>query len=370
MQFTINREALLKPLQLVTSVIERRQTLPILSNVFLSLDKETLYLLGTDMEVELSGRVLLEKSGQCGKTTAPARKLFDICKNLPEGGTIKFQQKADKLAVQCGRTRFNLATLPASDFPCTQEFTQATSTPLEFTFSQKALRDLIEATNFAMAQQDVRYYLNGMLWEVEKGRLRMVATDGHRLALSLKEGDILAENQVIVPRKAIYELSRLLTEEDEMLTVSLSMNQLRVMMPNYIFSSKLIEGKFPDYGRMIPQRGNRILEVDRDTFKSSLIRVGILSNDKNKSICLELKDNILRIFTNNFDKTDAAEDQIEVDYQGEPLTIVFNMVYLIDVLTSLPAGIVRMTMNSNNEGVRIESPQDISSVHVVMPMHL
>ncbi len=410
MQFTINRETLLKPLQLVTAVIERRQTLPILSHLLIKLDDKNLSLLGTDMEVELAGRVTLEKSGKSGTTTAPARKLMDICRSLPEDSELKFQQKGDKLYLQCGRSRFNLSTLPATDFPMSEALDH--SEQLEFVLSQKGLRSLIESTNFAMAQQDVRYYLNGMLWELGQGSLRAVATDGHRLALnvysqqldfcqgaaimkqpecieihencelsgntdknssakSIKEANITVDtNQIIVPRKAIYELSRLLSdEENDSLTIFLTKNQLRVHMQDYTFTSKLIDGTFPDYDRVIPQSGDKILEIDRDLFKASLSRVGVLSNDKHKSVCLELKNDLLRIFANNLEQ-EEAEDHLDVSYRGEDISIAFNIGYLMDVLNSLPPGLVKITLTSTETSVRLEAKEKDASVYVIMPMRL
>lgn len=368
MQFTVNRETLLKPLQAVTAVVERRQTLPILANIFLNLKNNVLFLLGTDMEVELSGRIALEKADKEGKTTAPARKLLDICRSLPEESELKFRQKGDKLILQCGRSRFNLATLPATDFPISEEADE-TSEQFKFILSQKQLRSLIEATNFAMAQQDVRYYLNGMLWKLGQGSLCAVATDGHRLALSVKDASVTGDNQIIVPRKAIHELSRLLSDDESDLTILLSNNQLRVSMQDYTFTSKLIEGKFPDYDRVIPQSGDKILTVDRDLLKSSLARVGVLSNDKHRSICLEMKQNALRIFANNIDQEDA-EDHLDVLYSGEEITIAFNINYLIDVLNSLPAGLVKITLTSTDASVRLEAVEESSSIYVIMPMRL
>jgi DNA polymerase III subunit beta len=370
MQFTINRETLLKPLQLVTAVIERRQTLPILSNLLIQLNDKNLSFLGTDMEVELKGRIILEKSGESGATTAPARKLMDICRSLPEDSELRFQQKGDKLYLQCGRSRFNLSTLPATDFPMSEALDNNPE-QLEFVLSQKGLRSLIESTNFAMAQQDVRYYLNGMLWELGQGSLRAVATDGHRLALNVKEANIMVDSsQIIVPRKAIYELSRLLSdEENDSLTIFLTKNQLKVHMQDYTFTSKLIDGTFPDYDRVIPQSGDKILEIDRDLFKASLSRVGVLSNDKHKSVCLELKNDLLRIFANNLEQ-EEAEDHLDVFYRGEDISIAFNISYLMDVLNSLPAGLVKMTLTSTEASVRLEAKEKDASVYVIMPMRL
>jgi DNA polymerase III subunit beta len=220
-----------------------------------------------------------------------------------------------------------------------------------------------------MAQQDVRYYLNGMLWELGQGSLRAVATDGHRLALSIKDASITGNNQIIVPRKAIYELSRLLSDEEGDLTILLSNNQLRVNMQDYTFTSKLIDGKFPDYGHVIPQSGDKVLTVDRDLLKSSLARVGVLSNDKHRSICLEMYDNSLRIFANNLDQ-EEAEDHLDVLYSGEAIAIAFNISYLMDVLNSLPAGLVKITLTATDASVRLEAVEESSSVYVIMPMRL
>src|SRR5436190_8358964 len=370
MQFTINREILLKPLQLVTAVIERRQTLPILSNLLIQLNDKNLSLLGTDMEVELTGRIILDKSGESGTTTAPARKLMDICRSLPEGSELKFQQKGDKLYLQCGRSRFNLSTLPATDFPISKALDN-NSEQLEFALSQRGLRSLIESTNFAMAQQDVRSYLNGMLWELGQGSLRVVATDGHRLALNVKEANVTIENnQIIVPRKAIYELSRLLSEEEnDNLIIFLTKNQLRVHMQDYTFTSKLIDGTFPNYARVIPKNGDKTLEIDRDLFKASLSRVGVLSNDKHKSVCLELKNNLLSIFANNLEH-EEAEDHLDVSYRGDDINIAFNISYLMDVLDSLPPGLVKITLTLADESVRLEAKEQDAGVYVIMPMRL
>ncbi len=370
MQFTINRETLLKPLQLVTAVIERRQTLPILSNVLIQLNEKNLSLLGTDMEVELSGRIILEESGKSGITTAPARKLMDICRSLPEDSELKFQQKGDKLYLQCGRCRFNLSTLSAVDFPISESLDNHPE-QVELVLSQKGLRSLIESTNFAMAHQDVRYFLNGMLWELDRGSLRAVATDGHRLAFNVKEVNITVDNnQIIVPRKAIYELSRLLSdEENDNLTLFLTKNKLKVVMQDYTFTSKLIDGTFPDYDRVIPKSGDKICEVDRDLFKASLLRVSTLSNDKHKSVCLELRKNMLRIFANNLEQEDA-EDYLDVSYHGKDISIAFNINYLIDVLNSLPAGFVKITLTSAEASVRLESKEEDAGLYVIMPMRI
>jgi len=244
MHFTIQREALLKPLQLVAGVVERRQTLPVLSNVLLVVEGQQLSLTGTDLEVELVGRVTLEDAAEPGEITVPARKLMDICKSLPSDALIDIRVDDQKLLVKAGRSRFTLSTLPANDFPTVEEGPGS----LTFNLPQAKLRRLIERTSFAMAQQDVRYYLNGMLLEVQSGMLRAVATDGHRLAMCSMEASIQQDgkHQVIVPRKGILELARLLTEQDAEVAIVLGQHHIRANTGEFTFTSKLVDGKFPD----------------------------------------------------------------------------------------------------------------------------
>ena len=260
MHFTIQREALLKPLQLVAGVVERRQTLPVLSNVLLVVEGQQLSLTGTDLEVELVGRVTLEDAAEPGEITVPARKLMDICKSLPNDAMIDIRVDEQKLIVKAGRSRFTLSTLPANDFPSVEDGQGS----LTFTLVQSKLRRLIERTSFAMAQQDVRYYLNGMLLEVSAGIIRAVATDGHRLAMCSMQADIgqADRHQVIVPRKGILELARLLTEPDGNVSIVLGQHHIRATTGEFTFTSKLVDGKFPDYERVLPKGGDKLVLVD------------------------------------------------------------------------------------------------------------
>ena len=252
MKFSISRDALLKPLNLVAGVVERRQTLPILSNVLMVLEGDQLSLTGTDLEVELVGRVALPSPVSApGEVTVPARKLVDICKSLPEGSEIQFTVEDGKVTVRSGRSRFTLSTLPAREFPAVEEGVGTH----RFTVKQGQLRRLIDRTAFAMAQQDVRYYLNGMLLELKGGRLRVVATDGHRLAMCTLPSPVPVDEdtQVILPRKGVLELSRLLLEEDQDIAMVLGSNHLRATTDGFTFTSKLVDGKFPDYERVLPR---------------------------------------------------------------------------------------------------------------------
>ena len=251
MKFTISRDALLKPLNLVAGVVERRQTLPILANVLLVLEGDHLSLTGTDLEVELVGRVQLAGAGDSGEVTVPARKLVDICKSLPEGADIDFTVQDNKVTVKSGRSRFTLSTLPAREFPNVED-SMGTH---QFTVKQGQLKRLIDRTGFAMAQQDVRYYLNGMLWEIRDKHLRVVATDGHRLAMCTLSGKIDAsdDTQVILPRKGVLELARLLLEDDADIAIVIGSNHIRATTQHFTFTSKLVDGKFPDYQRVLPR---------------------------------------------------------------------------------------------------------------------
>lgn len=267
MHFTIQREALLKPLQLVAGVVERRQTLPVLSNVLLVVEGQQLSLTGTDLEVELVGRVVLEDAAEPGEITVPARKLMDICKSLPNDVLIDIRVEEQKLLVKAGRSRFTLSTLPANDFPTVEEGPGS----LNFSIAQSKLRRLIDRTSFAMAQQDVRYYLNGMLLEVNGGTLRSVATDGHRLAMCSLDAQIPSQDhhQVIVPRKGILELARLLTEQDGEVGIVLGQHHIRATTGEFTFTSKLVDGKFPDYERVLPRGGDKLVVGDRQQLREA-----------------------------------------------------------------------------------------------------
>jgi len=368
MQFEISREALIKPLQLVTGVVERRQTLPVLSNVLLVLDKNTLSLTGTDLEVELTGSVTVDAATSDGEITVPARKLMDICKSLPDSATLKFELADDKLKLQSGRSRFSLSTLPATDFPGVEE----SSGNLQFSAAKGLLKSMLQNTSFAMAQQDVRYYLNGMLIEVSADYLRVVATDGHRLAMqteSLKSG-VSGTNGVIIPRKGVLELGRLLSEGgDEEINVVLGANHARVTMANFTFTSKLVDGKFPDYNRVLPKGGDKNVIAGREQLRDSLNRTAILSNEKFRGIRLILSDDELKIIANNPEQ-EEAEETVPVEYKGDPLEIGFNVIYLVDVLNVLDSDNVQIIVSDPNSSALLQSSDDSSAIYVVMPMRL
>jgi len=367
MHFTISREALLKPLQLVAGVVERRQTLPVLSNVLLVVEGQQLSLTGTDLEVELVGRVALEDAAEPGEITVPARKLMDICKSLPADALIDVRLDEQKALIKSGRSRFTLSTLPASDFPTVEEGPGS----LNFNVEQGKLRRLIERSGFAMAQQDVRYYLNGMLIEVSNGMLRAVATDGHRLAMcSMQAGIEQADrHQVIVPRKGILELARLLTDQDAQVNVVLGQHHIRATTGEFTFTSKLVDGKFPDYERVLPRGGDKLVIGDRQTLREAFSRTAILSNEKYRGIRLQLESGLLKIQANNPEQ-EEAEEEVVVDYSGAALEIGFNVSYLLDVLGVMTADQVRMTLSDSNSSALVQEADNDDSAYVVMPMRL
>ncbi|KEQ16594.1 DNA polymerase III subunit beta [Endozoicomonas numazuensis] len=367
MKFTINREALLKPLQLVAGVVERRQTLPVLSNVLMVVDGDQLSLTGTDLEVELVGRVTLDEVSEGGEITVPARKLMDICKSLPENALIEFSQDEQRVKLKAGRSRFTLSTLPANEFPSIEE--EAGS--MTFTIGQTRLRRLIDRTGFAMAQQDVRYYLNGMLIEVSQNTLRSVATDGHRLAMCTVDADINQQDrhQVIVPRKGILEMARLLTEGDEMVHISIGANHIRAKTGDFMFTSKLVDGKFPDYDRVVPRGGDKIIIGDRQELRQAFQRASILSNEKYRGIRLILSDGMLKVMANNPEQ-EEAEEEINLAYHGETMEIGFNVSYLLDVLSVISGESVKITLSDTNSSALLEESDTSDSTYVVMPMRL
>ncbi|MFC3608113.1 DNA polymerase III subunit beta [Stutzerimonas tarimensis] len=367
MHFTIQREALLKPLQLVAGVVERRQTLPVLSNVLLVIDGQRLSLTGTDLEVELVGRVDLEEAADAGEITVPARKLMDICKSLPAEAMIDIRLDDQKVVVKSGRSRFSLSTLPASEFPSVEE----SQGSLTFSLAQGKLRRLIERTSFAMAQQDVRYYLNGMLLEVHQDQLRAVTTDGHRMALcslsaGIGQGD---RHQIIVPRKGILELARLLTDQDGEVNIVLGQHHIRATTADFTFTSKLVDGKFPDYERVLPRGGDKFVVGDRQLLREAFSRTAILSNEKYRGVRLQLQSGLLKIQANNPEQ-EEAEEEILVEYEGSPLEIGFNVSYLLDVLGVMGSEQVRLTLSDANSSALVQEADNGDCSYVVMPMRL
>ena len=365
MKFSAARDVLLKPLQAVIGVVERRQTMPILSNVLLVAKGNALTVTATDLEVELvaDAEVSVETDGEI---TVSGRKLLDICRALPEGSVIDISMSGEKAAVKSGRSKFSLATLPAAEFPTVEDIKAGQIIKVE----QAVLGRLIEKTHFSMAQQDVRYYLNGMLLETGGKYLRAVATDGHRIALCEAEvvGGSLDEQQVIVPRKGVLELQRLMSGEGS-LNIELGPNHVRIQLDGIRFTSKLIDGRFPEYDRVIPKESSNELNADREAFRGALQRTAILSNEKYRGIRLIIRDSGVVMQAHNPEQ-EEAEEELEVTYSGEDIEIGFNVNYLLDALAAVDGDAVTLSVLDGNSSCLIREPGKNDSKFVVMPMRL
>lgn len=362
------RNELLSAISTVVGVVERRQTLPILSNVLLEAREAELVVRATDLEIEMEVSIPVQ-SQKVGKLTAPARKLHDILRGLPEGAEISFESNDEsRMTVKSGKSRFALATLSADEFPSLGGVQAET----QLTLSHKQLRDLINRVSFAMAQQDVRYYLNGMLLHVGPNFVRAVATDGHRLALSelVMETGIAEEMQLILPRKAVLELARLLDGGDAPVTLGIGGGQIQVQLTNLRITSKLIDGRFPDYERVVPESQDRRVEGGRVSVRSALSRAAILSNEKFRGVRLQLEGSTLRIQTQNPER-EEAEEEVEVALEGEPMEIGFNVTYLLDALDAMTTDNFIMELRGPDaSGLLFETGETTHSKYVVMPMRL
>ena len=364
MKLSAARDELLKPLQAVIGVVERRQTMPILSNVLLVAKDGLLSVTATDLEVELVAKTEVNvETG--GEITVSGRKLLDICKALPDNADIGISVSGEKMAVRSGRSRFTLATLPAAEFPTVDDIkaSQTISVP------QDVLGRLIEKTHFSMAQQDVRYYLNGMLLETAGKHLRAVATDGHRLALCQAElGDKMPDQQVIVPRKGVLELQRLMGG-DGSLDIELGANHIRIQLDGIRFTSKLIDGRFPEYERVIPKESSNQLQADKETLRSALQRTAILSNEKYRGIRLIIRDSGVVLQAHNPEQ-EEAEEEVEVEYSGDDIEIGFNVNYLLDAIGAVDGDEITLSVVDSNSSCLIREPENDAAKFVVMPMRL
>ena len=364
MKFTSERERILEPLQSVIGVIERRQTMPILANVLLAAKGGRLAVTATDLEVELVATADVGPL-QAGDVTVPGRKLLDIIRALPDKASVTLSVEGEKATVKAGRSRFTLSTLPSADFPTVEEI----NAQLSFEIDQGVLKRLIDKTHFSMAQQDVRYYLNGMLLESDGKAVRTVATDGHRLALC--EVDLATKSgpqQVIVPRKGVLELQRLAHSEGP-INVQVGSNHIRITLGDIRFTSKLIDGRFPEYGRVIPATPTRVVTADREALRRALQRTAILSNEKYRGIRLAFRQNMLVLTTHNPEQ-EEAEEEVEVSYKGEEFEVGFNVNYLLDALAAIDGAEVEIGMTDANSSCLVRAPGRTSERYVVMPMRL
>lgn len=367
MQFTVSQETIARPLQLVCSIVERRATLPILSTILLHAHGNQLSMTSTDMELEMIATLPVAVE-QEGKATVSARKFLDICRALPNSATISVSVKENKAVVKAGKSRFSLSTLPSEDFPDSEGADYID----EIELPQSALKSLLDETSFAMASQDVRYYLNGLLLEREDNILRAVATDGHRLALGNLTTSTAVEtkNSVIVPRKAILELSRLLNDTDDVVTIAFSKQQIKIELPDIHFTSKLIDGQFPNYERVLPLGGDKEVLADREHLQQALSRAAILSSDKQRSVRINLEPGLFKATVINQEQ-ESAEEEISVEYQGAPLEISFNNAYLLDLLSAIPDDKVKLVFSDENSSALITPTNEkLERQYVVMPMRI
>lgn len=362
------REVLLRPLQAVSGIIERRHTLPILSNVLMVRDNGRLSFVATDIEIEITARAEFDAPGDDKAITVGARKLLDILRALPEGSDITLTAADKRLQVKSGKSRFNLQTLPSEDFP---RLAAPEGERVKFTLPQQLLRSLVSSVQYAMAQQDIRYYLNGLLMLVEGGELRVVATDGHRLAYAARtvETKELGRQEVILPRKTILELARLLADSDDPVEIELSSNQAKFSFGAVVLVSKLVDGKFPDYTRVIPAAHPKRVMAGRVSLQSALQRAAILTSDKFRGVRWVLGDGSLKISCSNTEQEEAQEE-IDVDYKGEALDIGFNVGYLLDVLNHLTSDQVEIALGDAASSALITVPGRTDFKYVVMPMRI
>jgi len=364
MKFTAEREDILAALQAAIGVVERRQTMPILANVLLSAKDNRLSVTATDLEVELLAQAEIKSSAD-GAITVPGRKLLDICRSLPDKARITAAVDGDRIQLRAGKSRFTLTTLPAAEFPVVDEI----NTQQTLDIPQADLKRLLDKTHFSMAQQDVRYYLNGMLLETDGKMLRTVATDGHRLALCEMALPSKGKGQqIIIPRKGVLELHRLLGNEGAV-TLTIGTNHIRAQIADIRFTSKLIDGRFPEYSRVIPANPPRTVVADRDVLRSALQRTAILSNEKYRGIRLALKGNSMTIQAHNPEQ-EEAEEEIEVKYDNEDLEVGFNVNYLLDAIAAIEGAEVEVGLTDGNSSCLIHAPGSNSSRYVVMPMRL
>jgi DNA polymerase III subunit beta len=365
MKVSATREHLLEALQSVIGVVERRQTMPILSNVLLSARDNRLRITGTDLEVELVATAEVSVQ-QPGDITVPGRKLLDIVRTLPEKSHISATREGERVVLRGGRSRFTLSSLPAAEFPVIDEINAQQSVSIR----AQDCRTLIDKTHFAMAQQDVRYYLNGTLLESNGQVLRAVATDGHRLSWCEVpiEGAARELLQIILPRKGVLELQRLLDGEGE-IEVAIGTNHIRVQIGEVRFTSKLIDGKFPEYGRVIPVDPPRIMLAGRDALRAALQRTAILSNEKYRGVRLTFAPGLLTLQAHNPEQ-EEAEDQLEVNFSGDELEIGFNVSYLLDALAAVDTESVEVGLIDANSSCLIRAPGSTNIKYVVMPMRL
>jgi DNA polymerase-3 subunit beta len=366
MKFIINREQLLNPLQQLVNVIEKRQTMPILSNVLMEISEDVLVLTGTDLEIQLIAKISLDNP-EAGEITVPARKFLDIVRLLPSQAEIKFELKGDKVKVSSGRSRFSLATLPADNYP---EFAES-ELENQFHINAGKMKKALDKTVFCMANQDIRYYLNGLLLHISNSTLKLVASDGHRL--SIYEDNIGEatgyEERIIMPRKGVLELTKLLDDEEVELHVQFSSSNIKFFIKGLTFSAKLVDSKYPDFNKVFDQSFFNQIHIQKQLLKEALTRVAILANEKFKGVTCDISNGLLKLSSHN-PEHDEAEEELIIEYQGESMSLAFNSQYLLDALSNLDSELAVLTIASNSSSCFVEEPEQQPYKFIVMPMRL
>ena len=366
MKFIINREFLLSPLQQIVGVIEKRQTMPVLANVLMVVSDEFLTLTGTDLEIQIVAKVSVTDAS-AGSITVPARKLLDLCRLLPNGSDIQLEQQNDKVKLVSNRSKFSLSCLPSEHYP---EFAES-EMDKKFTINAGKFKKALEKTIFCMANQDVRYYLNGLMLNISNNKIKLVASDGHRL--SIFEGQIDEqtgyETRIILPRKGVLELYRLLENLDTELTVMFSTNNIKVTIGHLVFTAKLVDAKYPDFGKVFQQAFYEPISLPKLALKETLTRVAVLANEKFKGVTFDIAQGSMKISTHN-PEHDEAEEELSIDYQGEELSIAFNAQYLLDAVSNLDSDMAVLTIASNASSCFIDEPSECGYKFIVMPMRL
>jgi DNA polymerase-3 subunit beta len=361
------QDKVLSVLQSVAGIVERRHTLPVLANVLIRKTGSSVQLTTSDLEIQI--RTTAELGGDAGNftTTVGARKLIDILRTMPSDQTVSLESNQSKLTLKGGKSRFTLQTLPAEDFPLVQE---APSFGPVFSVPQKTLKDLLNQVSFAMAVHDIRYYLNGILFVAEGKQLSLVATDGHRLAYASATLDVeVPRQEVILPRKTVLELQRLLSDAEGAIEMQFASNQAKFSFDGMEFVTKLVEGKFPDYNRVIPKNHINHVTLGREPLLRSLQRTAILTSEKFKGVRLNVEPGVLRVASNNAEQEEAV-DELDIDYGGDSIEIGFNVTYLIDALSNMSQDMVKIELQDSNSSALVTNPENNAFKYVVMPMRI
>ncbi len=366
-QLQAERDALLKPLATVTGIVERRHTLPILSNVLIRKEGDTLTFTGTDLEIQITSQQREGFSGGDFAITVAAKKISDILRAIPDKAVVTLEETDGRLTVKAGKSRFQLQTLPAADFP---QLAVDTNLRATLKMPQGQLKALLSRAQFAMAHQDIRYYLNGLLLVTEGNLLKLVATDGHRLAFASAElATSFEKNEVILPRKTILELYKALADNDDEVAIDIASNQVKFSFGSVVIHTKVVDGKFPDYNRVIPAGNNKLLVLDRQMLLAAMQRAAILSNEKFRGVRLVLTSGLLKIICNNTEQEEAQEE-VEVSYDDTPIDIGFNIQYLLDVLTNMPVETLYFSFGEAGSSVLVTIPDNEHFKYIVMPMRI